>query len=452
MNILNKLAVAILVFAFSIGMCNAETELSNLRAPELDGFIINFSSDGKIAMIKHSKSGEFNSWYIYNVTTDDNNNLQFDGVGEVLDNNRGTTYLSSKPLDAIAIENLDSDTPHMTGKFNAALTKNAADVFNDFQWMIAYSLSDYKAEPNAYHPDSVARLKTDAYALVESYKTKAGKERYQRYLEMKAQEKARDKRNARVLGLLLIPLVISIILGPLTSGGKINNNFSKKVKAIAITEILGLIIIATSFYFFNSTWWAITFAVLAIITILIYNLFFGAFFVIDDHIRKNLNVKYPWCQGIIFGFSSLLAPACIAVIISAFIFGGTDDAPAWLTIVCNAAFLVAIFFAGVWYRNSLIKRDESLKEDFWAIAVTTSMTALSIVAFSLIIIGYIIFNGTWKMFLTSSQQESGAGWVKSTSGTENCSTCKLLGSQCPNSREMGSVTQVCNYYIRNTNI
>ena len=425
---------------------------TNYEAPELAHMPIVVSKDTSLVMMRYyPDSGVYDLLLIYDAQHDGAGNIKLKGIAEAKFRGYGDSHFTKNTPEDIVIVDAYTDHPRMTGKFNTPLhdTKSSLGI-NPEIWEIAESVSDYHKNPGDYHPDSVAQMSNNAFALVKTYVKKEQKIAYQRYLEQKQQEKERANNSGRILLILLLPLIASIVLGALTSNDRISKNFSKKIRAIAITELVGFVAAICALYAFeDATWWMITLSVLAVIVLLIYNLFFALF--AQDHIKQTQQAKLPWPQLIIFGLLSLIMPLCIIMSVAGVIslFKGASYSGNELAGFISSIALLGVFFlVAMWYRSALVKRMPSLKGDFWALAVMTAFTFLAILSFIFVIIGICISKGVFKMGI-NEMVNGGSKGVVSTSGTgvASCANCKRLGSECPYSREMGSPIQVCSYHV-----
>lgn len=433
-------AVAAKTQAFSV--------VEGYKAHELDDMSIAFAyGDTTLVMMDYSDGGQYESRLIYMASYDTPGQVKLTGIGEIKDNNRGHSYLTKNIPEEIIIEGAYTENPRMRGKFNVALQRDANRAINYEQWEAGKAIYDYYKYPDEYDPDSVARLAEDSYALIESYKKVAGGRGFALYKQKKAEEQRNRARNNRVWYLLLIPLVAGIVLGPMTSSGKIKTNFSKKIRAIAITEIVGGAVMLSLISHAEGDWWVIILGVLAIIVIQIYNLFFGMF--TYGYVREELKAKVAWVPLIAFGFSSLLIVYGVVGVIGLIlaIFGVSDKLSIGesLGIIAGVGGLVGA--AAYWYRTAQLKHAPELKGNFRWVAIVTMFSFVGLLAGGFIALIYVISKGLGPMLMGSlSGGNTGVRSTTDKDGISSCMRCRRRGSECPYSRE-GNITEVCSYYI-----
>lgn len=220
---------------------------------------------------------------------------------------------------------------------------------------------------------------------------------------------------------MLIPIGMSVFFGAVSNGGGISKNFSSKAKWIAITELVSILSIPLAItVMVMAPWYVGILMGLAILVLVVYNLFFGWF--VKDYVSDDLKVKFPWIPAIIFGvFGALCIPAiATSVCIPLYVGMGNVDAELWKVIAGNAVSLGILILLGIWYRKSLYSRADTLRGSFWAIAIITIMAILSIFILIIVVIAFIIFKGSGKAVLSSGQGGSSTGG----SSARSCSNCR----------------------------
>lgn len=414
---------------------------------ESNGIVVEFSNDGTLAMLKHIKRGEqFNSWYVYQVDIEPDGSMNLTGLGEVKDDLRGNTFLDiEKPAD-ITLTGIGTDHAAMSGKFNSPMRVTNGGGFNYEQWQIARSLNDYNKYPEQYSADSVANLQKNAYALVNSYKEVVDL-RSRDSLQLKTTYETKQKSgNAWLCVLCIIPFIIGFILYQINIDGTVSDYLSF-LKWIALNQILGLLLSGVSIFAFNTYWWVIVLAVLAILGIQITNLF--SVMHLKDVVVERMRQKFPIWPAIIFG---VIASMCIYGVIGGIavliVPGVHIEGPIGemvLGLVLSMAILVAV---GLWYRNRLAKNVPVMKEHFLSVAAITVFGVLAFFAFSIFIISWFIFKGTGKVFLNESESTPEMSLGRADDVTHSCSRCGNLGtSSCPHFREEGSPVSTCSSWI-----
>ena len=424
---------------------------TNYVAPGLDHMPICVSNDTSMVMMRYyPDSGVYDLLLIYESRHDGAGNINLKGVAEAKFRGHGDSYFTKNVPEDIVIVDAYTDHPRMTGKFNTPLEPTESEIGINYEvWQIGQSVIDYHNNPDDYGSECVDKMSSDAFALVETYKAIAGKRSNEQWARKKQIEKEKAKTSGTIMLVLLLPLIASIVLGMLTSNNRISNNFSQKIRAVAITEAVGLVAALCCFrVIVDATWWMITLAVLGIIVLLVYDLFFAVF--TGYHIIQTQQAKLPWPQLIIFGLESLLVPMCVMGAIYGIIapirgisLSGNDVAG----IVSSVVFLGVYYLTALWFRSALVKRAPSMERDFWPLAVVTFFAFWAVLSFIFIIIGVCIWKGVFKMGINEMVNGGPTGVVSSGDGPQSCLTCSRCGSDCPYSREHGSPTQICSYYV-----
>lgn len=428
-------------------VASAQTYDSLLMLDHDDGINIEFSEDNSLAMMKHVKRfNKYNSWYIYRVVSDENGTLQLEGIAEVKVANRNDNFVAEEIPAAVTITGIDTDSPKVSGKFNSNLKKVSRGIY-DREWSIAKSLADYRLHPEDYNADSVARLRSDANALVNSYQENQAIKRISARREKAEKEEREMTSNMWILALLLIPLIASIVLGPLTSGDSIASGFSGKAKAIALTEIVGFAIILLCVHSIYSRWWVIVLAVIAFAVIQIYNIFFG--WATKDYVTDTLRVSFPWLPAVVFAVVGMFIPMALFSVTAVLAGGGVMESSTGEMVLGALLTIALACLAGWWYKSALTSRVPELKGDFLSIAVITVFAAFGVLTLFVFVIAFAIFRVTGKMALSQSEKDgSSKGLSKSSDSCRTCNFCGRLGSSsCPYLRSEGSAVLTCDSWM-----
>lgn len=414
---------------------------------ESNGVIVEFNDDTSLAMLKHIKRGErFNSWYIYQVNIGPDGKLYLTGLGEVKDDMRGTTILAKeKPADII-ISGIGTDDTKMTGLFNSPMRATHEGGFNYHQWELARSLDDYDKYPEQYSADSVANLTKNAYALVNSYKDVTElRSRDNRQLVNSVKAK-RESDNAWPCALCIIPFVIGFVLYQINIGGSASGYLSS-LKWFAINCIIGGVLIPISVVSFDTHWWLIVLAVMAILGIQVTNIF--SILNLRDCVINKLQENFPKWPAIIFGYVSMICLYAILCGIAVFALPGVDpDSSIGERIGGLVATVIILIGIGIWYRNCIARQSPSLKKYFIPVAIMTTFCAIAILCLIVVIIAFFIFKATGKAFLNEGSSEPSTSLVPSQDPMRSCNHCGRLGDiSCPHFKKEGSPGSSCSSWI-----
>lgn len=400
---------------------------------------------GNRFMVKHiRRDNPYNTWTLYRITPD-GANLRLEGIAEFRESGNHAEMLRSVPEDAM-LTYADSSTPTLTGKYASKIEKSLFGVFNDSQEEMMKSIIDWKEYPEEYDPDSVAGLTTNAYALVESYREIAGSRWFQDRQTLKKHDSKKMNGNAKLILFILIPLLASMVLGPMLSGGSVAENTWQKTKWVAITQVVGLICIVIAVCGFYTWWVWVVLGVVGILIIQVYNIFFAWF--VRDHLVETTGQKFPMIRAFVFG---VLATYILCgwifytvVLINGVKIENVGVGDTILGMVLGVALLVAV---SMWYRKALVKRFPETEGHFLLIAILTVFGVMGVCVFIIFFIIWILFKGTGKMFLAESQKEDPAGLGPVQKGGVSCATCGRLGdNRCPYYLDRPEGGMVCGHW------
>lgn len=441
---MNKLITIIALLSFCVALGHAKA-FDNLLVKTND-VVVEFSNDGRLAMLKHVKRGEkYNSWYIYNVEILANGDLHLTGLGEVKDDLRNPFLVLTPPSD-IVISGIGTENLRMSGKFDSPLEKTWGGCFNYEQWKIAHSLADYNENSEQYSPDSVANLQNNAYALVSSWENLA-KERSNTTRELRqAREQKTVSNNTKWCILVLIPFVLGIVIYQIQLR-QLPYEYLTSLKWTVFNQILGIALSAISIRFIYAPWWAIVLAVLSMLGIQVTNIFSYLHF--RTCVKEKLNGKIALLPAIVFGYVSMI---CFFAIISGLVLicipGVHFEASTGEMIGGLLLDILFLTIVGLWYKKNIEKNAPELKGHFLPIAVMTMFAAVAVFSLIIVLIAWFIFKWTGKMSLdaASSVPDSSLKPADSTAGS--CIMCGRLGDySCPHFKEGGTPNFTCSSWI-----
>lgn len=425
--------------------------LDNFTSTEIEGLNVIFNTNAKIAKVEHIKRGErFNSWYFYEVSFDSNGNIILSPLAEVQDDMRGTTFVANDKPKRIVISDVTTDHPRMTGQFNTSLSSTNRGDITENQRNFAFAMIDYCEHPEAYSPDSVAKLNTDAWALNNTYIDRQKQIGNDNYKLIKAHDERLSSRNSKTIAIIIIPLFLTLILFVMMNRyikKRKTEQLSKLLQWIAFCQCISLpMMVIAILHFYCAYWWVITLAVIAILAIEAMNIFFG--YNLRDYTINSLHERFPTISAIITGvIGTMVAYGIISYLILVFsdVALAKPQSEYIIGIVVSFAVLVGLV---IWVKKSLSAHTPDFKDKSLAISIIALFSVMGIICLLIVILAIVMFKGVGKAFLNESVNLPSSSLKPSQNAEHSCSRCGRLGDySCPHFREDGTVTTSCSSWI-----
>lgn len=294
--------------------------------------------------------------------------------------------------------------------------------------------ADFLNDPEGYPGLSTMPIPGEVERMMELHDQKVSTQK--RIARIEKQRKSDNDNSLFRWGViaLIIPIALLLWLMSATSGMKIAVNFNSKIRTIALTECLTIVLAVFAVYSFPKVYWP--WIVLGVIAVLVALwLFLCLSHRVYEHVKFAGRDSFPWLSALCFGIMGMLFVYQLFVLAMLFsldamhviqIEGGYNVKDTIPGIVLAGLLLCAL---GWWYHKSIIKKAPQLSGSFIWIAIATIVAAITAALLIVVIIALLIFKGSGKAFLesgqgTDSKNDNGLG--------HNCSKCR--------NRSMGGCT------------